>query len=112
VAALCPSSDSSFEEERMSDTGSTFAGSMPEFYERYMVPMHFVEHARIRAARLGGMRSGQVLELAAGTGAVTRILARDLPVAVSITTTDLNEPMLDQARTQLDSDRVRWHGRG
>jgi ubiquinone/menaquinone biosynthesis C-methylase UbiE len=92
----------------MGDTGTTFAGSMPEFYERHMVPMHFAAHARVLAARLAGMRSGRVLELAAGTGALTRVLARELPEAVEITATDLNEPMLEQARPQPWAGRVRW----
>ncbi|MBD0320866.1 MAG: hypothetical protein ICV87_11065, partial [Gemmatimonadetes bacterium] len=57
----------------------SFAGSMAEFYERHMVPMHFAAHARVLAARLAGVRSGRVLELAAGTGTLTRVLARELP---------------------------------
>lgn len=92
----------------MSNTGATFAGSMPGFYERYMVPMHFAEHARVMVTRLGTMRSSQILEIAAGTGAVTRILDRDLPETVHITATDLNEPMLDQARARIGTGRVRW----
>jgi hypothetical protein len=47
---------------------SSFIGSVPEFYERYLVPMHFEAHARIMVARLGALLSGDLLELAAGTG--------------------------------------------
>jgi ubiquinone/menaquinone biosynthesis C-methylase UbiE len=86
----------------------SFSGSVPEFYERYLVPMHFEAHARVMVARLGALRCGHLLEIAAGTGAVTRLLARELPDTVRITATDLNEPMLALARVQPGMDRVRW----
>lgn len=92
----------------MSDAVARFSGSMPDYYERYMVPMLFAPHARIAAARLGDMRSGRVLELAAGTGAMTRASAAVLPDAVAIVATDLNQPMLDRATPHTGSARVRW----
>ena len=58
--------------------------------------------------RLGELRSGYLLEIAAGTGAVTRLLARELPDTVRITATDLNEPMLEMARLQPGTERVQW----
>jgi hypothetical protein len=57
---------------------SSFIGSVLEFYERYLVPMHFEAHARITVDRLGELRSGDRLEITAGTGAVTRLLARSV----------------------------------
>jgi ubiquinone/menaquinone biosynthesis C-methylase UbiE len=87
---------------------SSFIGLVPEFYERYLVPMHFEAHARIMVDRLGEVRSGHLLEVAAGTGAVTRLMARELPDTVKITATDLNEPMLEVARVQPGTERVQW----
>jgi SAM-dependent methyltransferase len=49
-----------------------------------------------------------VLEVAAGTGAVTRHLARTLPPATAIMATDLNRPMLDQAQAVGTSRPVEW----
>jgi SAM-dependent methyltransferase len=92
----------------MSDTQRAFSGSVPEFYQSILVPMMFGPHARVLASRLTFLTSGSVLELAAGTGAVTRALAAALPPAVAITATDLNDAMLDQARLQAGADRVRW----
>jgi ubiquinone/menaquinone biosynthesis C-methylase UbiE len=86
----------------------SFIGSVPEFYERYLVPLHFEAHARIMIDHVGELRSGHLLEIAAGTGAVTRLLARELPDAVTITATDLNWPMLEMARVQPGTERVRW----
>jgi SAM-dependent methyltransferase len=64
--------------------------------------------ARDLAARLEGMTAGQILELAAGTGIVTRALAQTLRPDVAITATDLNPAMLDRARSHPGLERVRW----
>jgi len=77
------------------DTG--FAGSIPQIYDRYLVPLIFAPYAVDIAARVGALRPARVLEMAAGTGAVTRELARSLPAGTEIVATDLNPPMLDQA---------------
>jgi SAM-dependent methyltransferase len=60
------------------------------------------------AARLANLEHGRVLEIAAGTGVVTRALVSTLPLDVSIVATDLNQPMLDYASSQLSSERVTW----
>ncbi len=91
----------------MSDINRSFAGQMPEFYDRFLVPTMFAPFAQDLARRLQDMRSGHVLELAAGTGILTRALARALPSAVAITATDLNPAMLDQAKSHDGLERVR-----
>jgi ubiquinone/menaquinone biosynthesis C-methylase UbiE len=92
----------------MSDMNRSFAGSMPEFYDRILVPVMFEPFARDLVERLRGVNSGHVLEIAAGTGVVTRALARSLPAAVAITATDLNPAMLDRAKSHAGMERVRW----
>ena len=54
------------------DSDKTFAGSIPEFYERYLVPLIFEPYASDLAARLAAKRPRSVLEIAAGTGVLTR----------------------------------------
>jgi SAM-dependent methyltransferase len=49
-----------------------------------------------------------MLETGAGTGVVTRELARILPSEVAITATDLNEPMLAVARANIGDERIYW----
>jgi ubiquinone/menaquinone biosynthesis C-methylase UbiE len=49
-----------------------------------------------------------VLETAAGTGIVTRALARALAAEAEITATDLNQAMLDFSATQPGAKRVAW----
>jgi SAM-dependent methyltransferase len=92
----------------MSDMNRSFAGSMPEFYDRILVPVMFEPFATDLAERLRGMSSGRVLELAAGTGILTRALARRLPAQVAITATDLNPAMLDRAKSHPGLEGVRW----
>jgi len=92
----------------MSDMNRRFAGSMPEFYDRFLVPVMFEPFARDLARRLHGVVSGELLELAAGTGVVTRALAGALPQSVGMTATDLNPAMLVQAQTHAGLERVNW----
>jgi len=86
-----------------------FAGSIPEFYERFMVPLIFEPYARDLAARLAKINPRAVLETAAGTGVVTRALASALPAETRLTVTDLNQPMLDHAKSRQPADsRIAW----
>src|SRR6476646_3112605 len=82
----------------MSDMDRSFARSMPEFYDRFLVPMLFEPFARRLAECLRGVESGQLLEVKAGTGVVTRALVRTLPPSIAITATDLNPAMLAWAK--------------
>lgn len=92
----------------MSTPDAIFAGSVPANYDRYMGPLVFDSFARDVARRLSDLHTGAVLETAAGTGIVTAALAASLPPAVSITATDLNQPMLDHAMAKPGLERVRF----
>lgn len=91
----------------MSSTDTVFAGSIPETYEQYMVPLIFRPYAELLAERVTSFAPSRILETAAGTGVVTRALHRALPNA-EIVATDLNQPMLDQAGQQLRVPQVRF----
>ena len=88
---------------------AVFAGSVPEIYDRLLVPLIFTSYARDLTERLVKLKPGNVLETAAGTGAVTRAMAAKLPADVHMTVTDLNQPMLDRAKAHLGHDtRITW----
>jgi ubiquinone/menaquinone biosynthesis C-methylase UbiE len=90
-------------------TDKLFAGSIPEIYERFLVPLIFEPYALDLAKRLAKTNPQNVLETAAGTGIVTRAMAARLPASTRITATDLNQPMLDHAKTRQSSDhRIEW----
>jgi ubiquinone/menaquinone biosynthesis C-methylase UbiE len=90
------------------DSDSFFAGSIPDVYERYLVPLIFQSYADDLADRLAEIDPTSVLELAAGTGVVTRAMATRLPASATITATDLNEPMVDHAATLGTARPVTW----
>ena len=90
------------------DIDRTFAGSIPQLYECHLVPLIFEPYAADLASRVALRQPSRVLEVAAGTGAVTRQLANALPPSVSILATDLNQPMLDQAAAVGTSRPVEW----
>jgi SAM-dependent methyltransferase len=74
-----------------------WVGSMPEAYERWLGPAVFRPFAADLARRVAARRPRRVLELAAGTGILTRELVAALDGA-EITATDLNEAMVEYGR--------------
>ncbi len=90
------------------NSDTVFSGSIPKLYEKYLVPMIFEDYAADLAKRLALRSVTRVLEIAAGTGVVTRNLASVLPESVPIVATDLNQPMLDLASTIDISRPVEW----
>src|SRR6476646_5016905 len=93
----------------MLETDRVFAGSIPENYDRYMVPLIFEPFAADLAQRAASLSPSDVLEIAAGTGVVTRALAPELSPGASYIVTDLNQPMLDYAASrQAPDNRIQW----
>src|SRR5712692_8864275 len=91
-----------------SGTDKVFAGSIPKAYETYLVPLLFEPYAADLVNRLASRSLTRVLEIAAGTGVVTRALASVLPERASIVATDLNQSMLDQASALGTKRPVEW----
>ena len=85
-----------------------FSGSIAKIYDRYLVPLIFEPYAADLAPRLAARSLSRVLEIAAGTGVVTRALAAALPETVSIVATDLNQAMLDRASAVGTRRAVEW----
>jgi hypothetical protein len=52
------------------DTDSVFAGSIPQLYEQYLVPLIFEPYAVDLASRVAQQSPARVLEIAAGTGVI------------------------------------------
>jgi SAM-dependent methyltransferase len=77
-------------------------------YEELLVPMLFRPYALDLASRARARTPSRVLELAAGTGALTRELCEQLPEATRIVATDLNPPMLAEAGRNGTKREVHW----
>jgi ubiquinone/menaquinone biosynthesis C-methylase UbiE len=92
----------------MATSDAHFSGSIPEIYDRLLVPLIFDPYALDLAERIARTDPQDLLEIAAGTGALTRaIVSMPFPPA-RIVATDLNQPMLDYAAARLQQDRVTW----
>jgi ubiquinone/menaquinone biosynthesis C-methylase UbiE len=85
---------------------TTFTGSIPALYDRYLGPLLFAPYARALGERLADLKAGAVLETAAGTGIVTEVLVEKLPAVVEIIATDLNQAMVDHAAAKPVLARV------
>ena len=70
---------------------ASWVGSMPEAYDRLLGPVKFTPYARELALRVNAFAPQQVLELAAGTGLLTRELTTG---DAHVLATDLNPPMV------------------
>jgi ubiquinone/menaquinone biosynthesis C-methylase UbiE len=89
-------------------TDKLFAGSIPEIYDRFLVPLIFEPYAVDLAGRVAALAPNDVLETAAGTGVLTRELGKQLAASTRIVATDLNQPMLDQAAKRQQAGVVEW----
>lgn len=90
------------------DEDKLFAGSIPRLYDACLVPLIFEPYAADLVGRLEVTPLSRVLEIAAGTGVVTRALAAALPETVAIVATDLNQAMLDHAQAVGTRRSVDW----
>lgn len=87
---------------------SAFTGNVPQHYETYLGPLFFEPYAVDIAARIEKARHQTILELACGTGRVTKHLLAKLPAQGRLVATDLNEAMLTVAREKVQDDRIQW----
>jgi ubiquinone/menaquinone biosynthesis C-methylase UbiE len=92
-------------EHAMVATDTVFAGSIPEIYDTLLVPMIFEPYAADLADRVKKLAPVNILETAAGTGALTRVMAAKLGADAHIVATDLNQPMLDRAASRMTGDK-------
>ena len=93
----------------MVDTSANFSGSVPEYYDSCLGPAWFDAFAVDLAQRLPAKPPGDVLEIACGTGLVTRRVRERLDPTVRLVATDLSGAMLDYARGKLsDSKGIEW----
>ncbi|MGI9263490.1 MAG: class I SAM-dependent methyltransferase [Gammaproteobacteria bacterium] len=87
---------------------SSFTTDVARFYESSLVPLIFQPYAADLAARAQAHEPNALLEIACGTGVVTRVLADVLSPACTIEATDLNEAMVSHAESLGTSRPVNW----
>jgi SAM-dependent methyltransferase len=82
------------------ESTTAWLADMSEAYDQYLAPALMQPFAEQLAARAAEVRPGRVLEVAAGTGVVTRELLRRVPNS-HLVASDLNVAMVDRARRQV-----------
>ena len=93
----------------MSTPPPVFSSSMPEYYDNYLGPSKFDALGAELARRLPTKPPGDVLELACGTGLVTRRMRDRLDPALRLVATDISKPMVDYARAKYADVRgIEW----
>ena len=92
----------------MSELDKVFSGAIPRLYESHLVPLIFEPYAADLQKRVGRMGASRILEVAAGTGVVTRALAAVANEGASIVATDLNQAMLDEGAAVGTERPVQW----
>lgn len=93
----------------MTEQHAAFIGSIPENYDRYLGPALFEPYAADIVERINVRDGASVLELACGTGIVTRRLRDRLSPSVRLVATDLNEAMIAYAAHKFrPGEGVEW----
>jgi ubiquinone/menaquinone biosynthesis C-methylase UbiE len=87
-----------------------FAGNVPHFYDRHLGPVIFEPYADDLSQRVVSVTpDGPVLEIACGTGRLTKHLRDKLLNTAKLVATDLNQAMLDIAFQKFgESFDVEW----
>ena len=87
-----------------------FSGSIPEYYDRIMGPAQFDSFGAELARRLPARPPGDLLEVACGTGRVTRHLRERVAPGLRIVASDISQAMVEYAKRALGAPPgVEWH---
>ena len=93
----------------MTDVIANFTAAMPEYYDSCLGPAWFDAYAADLTKRLPATPPGDVLEIACGTGLVTRKLRERLDPSLRLVASDISKPMLDYARGKLSGLKpIEW----
>ncbi len=87
---------------------ATFSGTVPALYDQYMGPLFFEPYASDIASRLKEKDVHKVLEIACGTGRVTKHIRQTIPSSAELIATDLNQGMLEVAKEVLKGEDIEF----
>ena len=92
----------------MKNTQIVFDGSVAQNYDDLLGPFIFEPFAINLVENIESNKQQNVLEIACGTGRVTRPLLKILPVGTSLTATDLNPGMIAVAKQKVPYNIITW----
>lgn len=85
------------------DSGDTAA-----YYDRFFGPLFFEPYAIEVAKRINAISLSVVLEIAAGTGRVTRHIRESIPASAKLIASDISADMLSEAKKKLAHLDIEW----
>ena len=86
---------------------AAFEGSIPANYEKYLGPFLFEPYALDLVSRLQDKKYPDILEIACGTGRVTKHLTESVKYD-TLTATDLNPDMISIAKEKVQDKSIKW----
>ena len=89
-------------------TPIAFSGDIPKFYDAYLGPMFFEPYAQDMAHRIGKISPSNILELACGTGRLSKLLPKVTSGQVEIIASDINPAMTLYAKNQVQDEHIKW----
>jgi len=85
-----------------------FTNEDAENYDRYLGPVLFEPYGIYLASRIDSRNLSSVIELACGTGRVTKHIVNVLPPNVEFWATDLSSDMIAINKRRVQNDRVKY----
>lgn len=85
----------------------SFSGSIPLNYDQYLGPFLFEPYAIEVASRLKDQNFKNILEIAAGTGRLTKYMSEWVNYE-NFTATDINPDMLEIAKDRIKGKNINW----
>ena len=85
-----------------------FTGEDAENYDTYLGPILFEPYGQFIALQVAAEKPGSVLEIACGTGRVTRQLRKSLPATAKLIASDISGDMLAVAKRELDGHDIEF----
>jgi ubiquinone/menaquinone biosynthesis C-methylase UbiE len=93
----------------MTDQDASFSGSIPANYDAWLGPMFFEPYAEDLARRCRRLHAAATLEIAAGTGILTKHLQQRLRKDAHLVVTDISATMLELGKARVGFDeRIEW----
>ncbi|MEO5682800.1 MAG: methyltransferase domain-containing protein [Chitinophagaceae bacterium] len=92
----------------ISDPWVNLPGDSPAFYDQFFGPLFFEPYAIEVAKRINPALTGIALEIAAGTGRVTRHIRERIAAPAKLIASDISENMLGVAKKKLSHLDIKW----
>ena len=89
-------------------TPVAFSGSIPQYYDSFLGTMYFEPYALDLAKRINKISPKNLLELASGTGRLTKLLPGVTAKGASIIASDINPAMINFGQSKVQDDKIKW----